>query len=386
LQIVQADRWIVDNSDAVKQNDFTKVDGMPWDSSVQALTRFPDVVQMLSDHLDWTESLGTSFSSQPEDVANVIQMLRAKAESVGNLKSTPEQEVTSREEGGSRVIYIAPANPERIYMPVYDSSVVFTNALTGALIFGTGVLVGSTWNNRWGWNNRRWNQVWINPPVWQPPPPNWRPPLRPGARPPGVRIVLAVARGRIVQAFDQTVLERADHQAFGQTVRGQAGQRDRARADLIDPAQADLTDLVAGQNALERAGPSDQEIGPSGLTLSGPNVPPCVPNAQQNVLPCVLNARPPAVRPISGVGMQARNNDGMQDHNNGLARSRPTDRPSGNKAARDLSNAHAHSNRHGRASITHVHGKVAVQDRISARSGHDPSRVQRRNESCLVGE
>ena len=28
LQIVQADRWIVDNSDAVKQNDFTKVDGM----------------------------------------------------------------------------------------------------------------------------------------------------------------------------------------------------------------------------------------------------------------------------------------------------------------------------------------------------------------------
>ena len=198
MQIVQADRWIVDNSDAVKQNDFTKVDGMPWDSSVQALTRFPDVVQMLSDHLDWTESLGTAFSSQPEDVANVIQMLRAKAESVGNLKSTPEQEVTSREEGGSRVIYIAPANPERIYVPVYDSSVVFTNALTGALIFGTGVLVGSTWNNRWGWNNRRWNQVWINPPVWQPPPPNWRPPLRPGARPPGVRIVLAVARGRIV--------------------------------------------------------------------------------------------------------------------------------------------------------------------------------------------
>ncbi len=194
-----------------------------------------------------------------------------------------------------------------------------------------------------------------------------------------------MARGRIVRAFDQTVLERADLQAFDQTVRGQAGQRDRARADLIDPAQADLTDLVAGQNALERAGPSDQEIGPSGLTLAGPNVPPCVPNAQQNVPLSVRNARP-GVRPISGVGTQARNNDGIQDHNNGLARSRRTGRPSDNKAARDLSNAHAHSNRHGRASITHVRGKVAVQDRISARSGHDPSRVQRRNESCLVGE
>jgi hypothetical protein len=159
-----------------------------------------------------------------------------------------------------------------------------------------------------------------------------------------------VARGRIVRAFDQTVLERADLQAFDQTVRGQAGQRDRARADLIDPAQADLTDLVAGQNALERE-------------------------------------RPSAGRPADQrVGTQARNNAGIQDHNNGLARSRRTGRPSDNKAARDLSNAHAHSNRHGRASITHVRGKVAVQDRISARSGHDPSRVQRRNESCLVGE
>ncbi|MGB6352119.1 MAG: DUF3300 domain-containing protein, partial [Pseudolabrys sp.] len=162
LQIVQADRWLVANSKAVKQNDFSKVDSMPWDSSVQALTRFPDVIQLLADHLDWTESLGMAFSLQPEDVASAIQLLRAKAESIGNLKSTPEQAVTSRDEGGSRVIYIAPTNPERIYVPVYDSSLVFDSALTGALVFGTGVLVGSAWNNRWGWNNRRWNQAWIN--------------------------------------------------------------------------------------------------------------------------------------------------------------------------------------------------------------------------------
>lgn len=50
------------------------------------------------------------------------QMLRAKAESAGNLQSTAEQVVTSRDEGGARVIYIAPANPERIYVPIYDSS------------------------------------------------------------------------------------------------------------------------------------------------------------------------------------------------------------------------------------------------------------------------
>jgi hypothetical protein len=186
LQIVQADRWLAANPNAVKKNDFTKVDSMPWDSSVQALTRFPDVIHMLADHLDWTQSLGMASSLQSDDVATTIQMLRAQAEKVGNLKSTSEQVVTSRDEGGSRIIYIAPANPERIYVPVYDSSTVFTDAVAGALLFGTGVLVGSAWNNRWGWNNRRWNQVWINPPVWHAPPPNWRPPGRPGARPPGV--------------------------------------------------------------------------------------------------------------------------------------------------------------------------------------------------------
>ena len=179
-QIAEAARWLESNAAAVARNDFTEVDAKPWDPSVQALTRFPDTVKMLAEHLDWTESLGWAFSVQDADVAAVIQMLRAKAESAGNLKSTPEQVVTTREEGGSRVIYIAPTNPERIYVPVYDSSLVFDTVVTGALVFGTAVLVGSAWNNQWGWNNRSWNQVWIRPPG-----PGWRPPVRPIRPPPG---------------------------------------------------------------------------------------------------------------------------------------------------------------------------------------------------------
>ena len=179
-QIIEAARWLENNAAAAARNDFAEVDAKPWDPSVQALTRFPDTIKMLADHPDWTESLGWAFSVQDADVAAVIQMLRAKAESAGNLKSTPEQVVTMREEGGSRVIYIAPTNPERIYVPVYDSSVVFDTVVTGALVFGTAVLVGSAWNNQWGWNNRSWNQVWIRPPG-----PGWRPPVRPIRPPPG---------------------------------------------------------------------------------------------------------------------------------------------------------------------------------------------------------
>lgn len=179
-QIIEAARWLENNAAAAARNDFTEVDAKPWDPSVQALTRFPDTIKMLADHPDWTKSLGWAFSVQDADVAAVIQMLRAKAESAGNLKTTPEQVVTMREEGGSRVIYIAPTNPERIYVPLYNSSVVFDTVVTGALVFGTAVLVGSAWNNQWGWNNRSWNQVWIRPPG-----PGWRPPVRPIRPPPG---------------------------------------------------------------------------------------------------------------------------------------------------------------------------------------------------------
>ena len=58
--------------------------------------------------------------------------------------------MTTRDEGGgSRVIYVLPANPERIYVPVYDPGIVFSSSAAGAIAFGVGVLVGSAWNSRW---------------------------------------------------------------------------------------------------------------------------------------------------------------------------------------------------------------------------------------------
>ena len=200
-QIAEAARWLESNAAAVARNDFAEVDAKPWDPSVQALTRFPDTIKMLAEHLDWTELLGWAFSVQDADVAAVIQMLRAKADSAGNLKSTPEQVVTTREENGSRVIYIAPTDPERIYVPVYDFSLVFDAVVTGALVFGTAVVVGSAWNNRWGWNNRNWNQVWVRPPG-----PGWRPRSGPSGRLPvrGVRVVqVALAFVRTGPAYAQ---------------------------------------------------------------------------------------------------------------------------------------------------------------------------------------
>ncbi len=74
-QILDASKWLDENAEAVKNSDFSGVDGKSWDTSVQALTRFPDVIQMLAGHLDWTESLGAAFNLQPDDVSTAIQLL-----------------------------------------------------------------------------------------------------------------------------------------------------------------------------------------------------------------------------------------------------------------------------------------------------------------------
>jgi Protein of unknown function (DUF3300) len=113
-QIAEAASWIASNPQAVERGDFAEVDTKQWDPSVQALTRFPDVIKMLSEHLDWTESLGWAFAVQPADVATVTQLLRAKAEKAGNLKSTPQQTVTTRQENGSTVIHVLPAPGENL--------------------------------------------------------------------------------------------------------------------------------------------------------------------------------------------------------------------------------------------------------------------------------
>ncbi|MDQ0503477.1 DUF3300 domain-containing protein [Xanthobacter agilis] len=184
-QLVAAYTWAKRNPNTARHGDLSALDGKPWDSSVKALTRFPDVLKQLYEHMEWAESLGFAFIRQPQDVSNTIQMLRAQAEKAGNLASTQQQVVSTREVSGQRTIYIAPANPERIYVPVYNPSTVFNTFAAGALGFGVGVLVGSSWNNRWGWNNRGWNTIWVAPPAWRPPPHwGWGPGGQPGPRPP----------------------------------------------------------------------------------------------------------------------------------------------------------------------------------------------------------
>ena len=92
------------------------IDDQQWDVSVKAVAHYPDVLFMMDQKYDWTVSLGQAYASQPQDVMDAIQRLRAEAEAEGNLVSTAEQQVV--DEGG--VISIVPAEPDVVYVPQYD--------------------------------------------------------------------------------------------------------------------------------------------------------------------------------------------------------------------------------------------------------------------------
>lgn len=123
LEVVEADRWIADPSNAALKGDAltTALVAQDWDPSVKALVPFPQVLKMMDGHLDWTERLGEAFLAQQADVMDAVQRLRQRAQSAGTLQSSPQQTVAS--DGG--VNTISPPPTEVIYVPVYDPWCVY---------------------------------------------------------------------------------------------------------------------------------------------------------------------------------------------------------------------------------------------------------------------
>ncbi|MFG1245182.1 DUF3300 domain-containing protein [Xanthobacter flavus] len=185
IDIVQASRWLEKNKAAVAKGDFSGIDGQPWDPTVKALARFPDVIAKLNEDLDATTDIGDAFVNQPKDVANVIQTLRQEAQKSGALKGTPQQNVVVQEQGGSNYIVIEPTDPGVIYVPTYNPAVVYDSGVSavgaGLISFGIGVAVGAALDNAWDWG-----RGWVYPPRW-PGYPGYRPGY-PGYRPGNVNI------------------------------------------------------------------------------------------------------------------------------------------------------------------------------------------------------
>ncbi len=148
LEVVQAARLVNRSNDLAPDALVSVAEAEPWDPSVIALVRFPSVLAMMDEKLDWTQKLGDAFLAQQSDVMDTVQSLRARAHAAGNLASNAQQTVVIQE----RVIVIEPAQPQFVYVPFFDPMFAY----------------GNWW--------------WAAPPrwVWAPPPRYWPPGWRPG--------------------------------------------------------------------------------------------------------------------------------------------------------------------------------------------------------------
>jgi hypothetical protein len=144
-QIVLADRYVSGGGDP------NQIDQQPWDASVQALARYPNVLKWMDDNLNWTTELGQAFLNQQQDVMDSIQRLRQSAYNVGNLQSTPQQQVIN--DGG--YIEIVPADPQVIYVPVYQPDQVYYQTDYGPpfITFGIGWPIGLWLNCDFDWGH-----------------------------------------------------------------------------------------------------------------------------------------------------------------------------------------------------------------------------------------
>ena len=174
LEIVEAARWSKANPALKGDAAVAAVKDQSWDASVISLVAFPSVLMQLNDHLDWTQKLGDAMISQQADVADSIQRLRAKATDAGNLKTGPQQTVTSQGTGADRTIVIAPANPDVIYVPAYNPSWAYGPwpyaayppiyyppppnygygaLLASVLMFGLGIAASNAMYSNWNWGH-----------------------------------------------------------------------------------------------------------------------------------------------------------------------------------------------------------------------------------------
>ena len=121
LEIVQAERWANDHPELEGQEAVEAAQENDWDPSVMALVAFPQVLKRMSQDLDWTQRLGEAFLQSEEQVLASVQNLRVLAQEAGSLDEMDKVTVTRDE----RVIIIEPREREIVYVPYYDTRVVY---------------------------------------------------------------------------------------------------------------------------------------------------------------------------------------------------------------------------------------------------------------------
>jgi hypothetical protein len=202
--VAEAAKWSRANSEMKGDDAVKMVENQPWDPSVQSLVAFPQVIIMMGEKPEWVRDLGDAFLDQPEDVMDSVQRLRARAQQAGNLQSNDQVKVTFEDPpppttttvvtqaAPQQIIVIQPAQPEIVFVPQYNPTVVFgawpypayppfftpwppgfwfSSAVMTGVAWGVGIGVrNALWGGvNWGWgrssvniNVNRYNNINVN--------------------------------------------------------------------------------------------------------------------------------------------------------------------------------------------------------------------------------
>ena len=192
-QVHEVSEWLKKNAQLQGSDLQQATEQAGFDASFVAIVLFPDVLKLLEDNKPWTTELGKAFLSDQKAVLASAQRLREQAKTVGNLKTTSQQEVKTETSSGQQVIVIQPANPQVVYVPQYNPQTVYTtpppppqqqssssgDAVAAGLIgFTAGILLGAAVSNNnygysgWGAWGCGWhtNTVVVRGGAWRVPP------------------------------------------------------------------------------------------------------------------------------------------------------------------------------------------------------------------------
>jgi len=174
IEIAEAEQWVRDHPHWKPSKLMDEAKKENWDPSVQGLVAFPDVLARLSQDIAWTTQLGNAFLAQQAEVMQAVQRMRARAEAKGTLHSTPQETVTTQNQGGQTAISIQPADPDMWYVPNYNPAYVWGPPVWGDYppLLYPGIDVGLGWYpgidldlyfggwGGWGWGGWGWSPDW----------------------------------------------------------------------------------------------------------------------------------------------------------------------------------------------------------------------------------
>lgn len=176
MEIAEAEQWVQDHQKWKPSKLMDEAKKQNWDPSIQGLVAFPQVLARLTQDMGWTTPLGNAFLAQQADVMQAVQRMRTQAQAQGKLSSTPQETVSTVDQGGQRAINIEPANPDVWYVPDYNPAYVWGPPVYGYYppLLYPGIGIGFGWGpgvdlglyfggwGGWGWGGWGWSPNWYN--------------------------------------------------------------------------------------------------------------------------------------------------------------------------------------------------------------------------------